>query len=278
MGDRGRLDWSALGAVMTGVAAVGALVFTGLSLKETRDQAALSEQAQLSERFARAVEQLGSPDSVNTRLGGIFSLERLARDSALEHPVAMEALAVFVRANTSTGACLPDRPPGADVQAALTAMGRRDPGRDRAPVDLHGACLARADLREARLGRANLVGTTLVGANLTRANLDRANLAGADLVGADLTEAKLRQANLSADAYIDWADEDFNAEAFHPDLMNPEPANLTDAYLGGADLTDAHLGNANITRTEFVYARLVDVNLDSTKGRDTAAFGGAIFD
>lgn len=159
---------------------------------------------------------------MNTRLGGIFSLERLARDSAVEHPIAMEALAVFVRANTSAGACPPGQPPRADIQTALTAIGRRDTSRDRAPIDLHGACLAQADLRNARLGRANLIGTNLTGASLVRANLDRALLVGANLGRAD----------------------------------------LTDAFLGGADLTGALLGPADTTRASFVSARLVGVDLD----------------
>jgi hypothetical protein len=60
--------------LLTSVAAIGALIFTGQNLRMTRDQIAITEQGQLTERFSRAVEQLGSRSSLDVRLGGIYSL------------------------------------------------------------------------------------------------------------------------------------------------------------------------------------------------------------
>ena len=53
-------------------------------------------ERQLTERFARAVDQLGHP-ALDVRLGGIYSLERLAQESPEDHGPIIEILAAFVR-------------------------------------------------------------------------------------------------------------------------------------------------------------------------------------
>ena len=65
---RGRL--LTLGA---GLFSVWALIFTARTFP-------LSRQGQVTERYANAIEQLGE-DKLDVRLGGIYSLERVARDS-----------------------------------------------------------------------------------------------------------------------------------------------------------------------------------------------------
>ena len=81
---RGRL--LTLGA---GLLAAGALVFTARNFT-------LSREGQVTDRYAKAVEQLGS-DKSDVRIGGIFALERIARDSAKDHPTVMEVLTTFIR-------------------------------------------------------------------------------------------------------------------------------------------------------------------------------------
>ena len=155
------------------------------------------------------------------RVGAIYALERAATRSADDHPAVMSVLAAFVREHS--------HPAQPDVQAALTVIGRRASDRDREPIDLTGADLARlrlpgADLAGARLARArfraaDLHGAALGGADLTGADLALADLTGADLAGADLTAADLTGARL-AGAYL-------------------VGATLTRATLAGADLTGA---------------------------------------
>jgi hypothetical protein len=55
----------------------------------------ISEEKQLSERFSKAIEHLGS-DQVSVRVGGIFSLEKLALDSPKETSNIMEVLMLFI--------------------------------------------------------------------------------------------------------------------------------------------------------------------------------------
>jgi len=145
------------------------------------------------------------------RIGGIYALERVARDSARDHPTVMEVLTAFVREHSREQWPLPEHdtdpapPPERrpDVQAALTVIGRRHASRDTRPIDLvradltganlTGALLFRADLTGAHLAHADLYRADLTGARLVRADLRGANLAGgADLTGADLTGALVR--------------------------------------------------------------------------------------
>ncbi|MEU6148417.1 pentapeptide repeat-containing protein [Actinosynnema sp. NPDC047251] len=228
------------------------MVFTGLSLQATREQNAVTEQGQLTDRFTKAVDQLDriGADHLQARLGGIYALERLARDSPRDHPTVIEALSAYVRSTTPRRPNDPGTPgyapcpeqPAVDVQAALTVLGRRDTGHDQgtrvdltetclgraklAGADLDGADLADADLGGADLGVADFTGADLRGANLSRAYLEGAVLAGADIYSAYLTGTNLRGANLEGANLTD---------------ANLTSANLTDAYLEGAVLAGANL-------------------------------------
>jgi hypothetical protein len=223
---RGRLV--ALGA---GLFAAGALVYTGRNF-------ALSRQGQVTDRYTKAIEQLGS-DKLDVRVGGIYALERIARDSPWDHPTIMEVLAVFIRDRSreqwapAVSAVEPtERTPRPDIQAALTVIGRRNPRHDHQTIDLHGAILGGADLHG-----ANLTGARLLYTNLTGADLSRANLTGARLVRAWLAEANLTGANLTG-AYLDFALLD-GARLFHTDLRG--------AWLNNTDLAAAEFLDPDLT-------------------------------
>src|SRR4051794_38038085 len=120
---------TAILAALAGVIAVVGAVFTGLSYR-------LNRAGQVTERFTRAVDQLGG-ERLEVRLGGIYALERIARDSKHDHPQVVELLSAFVREHAALSAALgPAHPPArtdrprsalpADVQAALTVLGRRN--------------------------------------------------------------------------------------------------------------------------------------------------------
>jgi len=81
---RGRL--LTLGA---GLFAAGALLFTARNFT-------LSQEGQVTDRYTKAVEQLGS-DKLAVRIGGIYALERVARDSERDYPTVIEVLTAFVR-------------------------------------------------------------------------------------------------------------------------------------------------------------------------------------
>jgi hypothetical protein len=177
--------------MLTALAAVGALVFTGLSLQATRE-------SQITDRFSKAVEQLGTRNSLEVRLGGIYALERIARDSARDHPTVMEVLSAYVRVHVPSALCPPASGRQAtDVQAILTVIGRRDTRRDRDRLALNDTCLIGANLSGADLTNADLTNANLTNANLTNANLTNANLTNANLTGVNLTNANLTGVNLT---------------------------------------------------------------------------------
>uniref|UniRef100_UPI001177ECCC pentapeptide repeat-containing protein n=1 Tax=Calothrix rhizosoleniae TaxID=888997 RepID=UPI001177ECCC len=58
----------------------------------------IAEDKQITERFSKAIEQLGS-EKIEVRLGAIYTLERIAKDSPKDHWTIMEILTAFVRHN-----------------------------------------------------------------------------------------------------------------------------------------------------------------------------------
>ncbi|TDC64757.1 pentapeptide repeat-containing protein [Actinomadura sp. GC306] len=214
------------------IAEQGQLRTFALAQESHRRTVELTEQGQVTDRYTRAIEQLGA-DNLDVRIGGIYALERIARDSPRDHPTVVAVLAAFVREHShdpdAHGSAGPRgrnriRP---DLQAALTVVGRRSAEHDTDRLDLGGADLTHADLAGVRMAGANLNWTDLSGANLADADLSEADLIhaklpGADLSGANLTEANLRSADLSG------------ARCVGADLTGTF---LDAAELGGADLT-----------------------------------------
>jgi hypothetical protein len=73
-------------------AVAGLLILAGLGL--TARSIAVTREGQLTERFSAAVEQLASP-SLDVRVGGIYALHRLARNSREDHPAVIDVLLAY---------------------------------------------------------------------------------------------------------------------------------------------------------------------------------------
>jgi hypothetical protein len=248
-----------LQALAGGALLLGAYL-TWRQVQTARQQVRLAEQGQITERFTRAIDQLGG-DHLDVRLGGIYALERIARDSPDDRATIGEVLTAYVRGHAPWPPRLEGQPPietaiekvaflrlrAPDVQAALTVLGRggfANPDPDAAPLDLSDtdlrrAYLSRADLRRARLYSADLRRAyfdevSLQGATLNRASLQEAHL-HASLQGASLHEANLQDADLS------------KADLEGADLSgaNLQGADLQGANLQGADLRGATLDDAD---------------------------------
>lgn len=127
----------------TGLVVIGGVVFTVQSLwytaqtLETSRQAQIvTEQGQITDRYTKAVEQLGS-SKLDVRLGGIYALERLAQDSPRDHQTIYDVLAAFVREHDPAPSVnkLPEKP-ATDIQAALSVIARRTHSRDTGNINL----------------------------------------------------------------------------------------------------------------------------------------------
>ncbi len=214
------IDRKALGegsaALVTGLrtamVAVVAALGAGIALLYTARTYRLTRRGQITDRFTKALERLGSPE-IYVRIGGILALEQIVQDAPGRTATdAAHVLGHFIRhrAPRTRG---PDDPgtdplpsePAADVQAALTALTRpesRTRVDERERLDLRGLHLAGAQLPHADLTHANLAGATLTGANLweatlARADLSRATLAGANLYGATFERTLLLRTTLT---------------------------------------------------------------------------------
>jgi hypothetical protein len=192
----------------------GAFLLAGLYF--TWRNTYLLKEGQITERFNKAIDHLGD-DKTEVRLGGIYALARIAKDSPKDHWPIMQVLCAFAR-NRSKTSNVPDETVATDVQAVLAVLGDRcaeyespEQWLDLRRINLNGADLRGAFLDRTRfdessldcadLMRASLVGADFRGASLRKAHfrqaqLDRANFLGADLRDASLREARLRNANV----------------------------------------------------------------------------------
>jgi uncharacterized protein YjbI with pentapeptide repeats len=262
----------------------GMLLLTGVGIGLSQVQAdrRLSRERQLTEQFTSAIELLAH-EALDARLGGIFALERIARDSPRDRLTVSEVLSAYVRGRsplTTEDSARPHTEPLLesetdirqlpplrsrlpDVQTALTVLGRLP---SAGVLDLSNLDLRRVDLRGANLEGAIFTGSNLSAANLVNANLDGALLRGVDLTEANLSGARLHAVDLTG-ANLSWALLRF-ADLTSADLKKAllvgadlGSASLRGARLLYADLRQANLQGASLVRTGFQGAELLGANL-----------------
>ena len=235
-----------------GLAVLAGAVLAFQQLTKDRHQAnatrELTLRGQASERFTRAIDQLGS-DRREVQLGGIYGLEQIAEQAPENSPVVTEVLVAYLHRRAPRPAQLNTERPeelrvrAPDIQAALTVLGRRkptDPFLDLRALDLRGADLSGGSLSRALLRNSDLRGANLIEADLT----------GADLEGADLSNAFLLIADLRTEVI-------YRTKFHGADLRR---AKLSGSFLARVDLSDANLSGADLSDTE-----LVDVDLSGAK-------------
>jgi hypothetical protein len=115
------------------------------TLRTTQESLKVTRETQITDRFTKAITQLGATDSqgrkqIETRLGAIYSLERIAKDSPVDHWSIMEILTAYVRENAPGREPRENEDPQAlasdeipqlakDVAAIMTVIGRGGPRR-----------------------------------------------------------------------------------------------------------------------------------------------------
>jgi uncharacterized protein YjbI with pentapeptide repeats len=283
--DRRRLQNDVRTVLLQAVA--GAAVLVGVLFTWQQQQATLrqqqitiqqldtQQQIQVSERFSRAIGQLGSA-SIDVRLGGLYELEQLARQAHQRRLVIIEVVAAYIREHArppANAAKAKREPPSQDVAAALTIIERRsiqtgDPQvdlrrADFGSVDLSSLALHSLDRDFADFHGVNLAGVNLGGADLYGVSLHDTDLDGANLAGADLTLANLR-----------------DTSAFRTDLRNAhlKLARLNRASLSGADLSGADLSEADLSGSGFLDgADLIGANLRRANLRGANLRGASLF-
>jgi|SRR5918999_250874 uncharacterized protein YjbI with pentapeptide repeats len=267
--------------VGTGLAVFLGVIFTAAGLFYTARTLETTQQGQITERYTRTIDQLGS-DKLDVRLGGIYALERLAYDSPSDTPTVANVLSTYIREHSRSGPA-PRRHPSlkgewgisqnegqyelpADVEAAFTILrkphfedvtvgidlhGARLPG---VFVDFEGANLSGADLREASIDRP----ADFSHANMRKARID-GELTGAQFKGTDLEGAEFWQSDLTDLTNANFEEADMRK-------VTMRNVKLTDAWMQGVDLRGADLDQVRFNGAELEDADLQGVDLSKTSG------------
>ncbi len=284
------------GSITLSIALLG-VILTVIRNILTRQQNKIDEERLVTEQISRAVDQIGADKqtadgkilgpNIEVRLGGLYSLQRIMKNSPEDVETIARIFYAYVRENLKrkqTGQPkqkveskrktykLPE-----DIEAARSIINKFDKtifpdsqlnfsradfreywliGADFRRAILEYADFSNADLTNANLSHANLLGADLSGVDFTNANLSGAELMETDLSGAALMETDLSGANLS------------NLDLSEIDLLyaNLDGANLWGVNLSGADLDEIDLSNvnlshANLSRVDLNRAVLLNSNL-----------------
>jgi hypothetical protein len=112
-----------------GAAILVSLYFAWQQLQQSRRSLDIAQEGQTTERFTRAVDQVGS-QQLQVRVGGIYALSEISKDRSYDrHWVVLSVLTAFLRDKTSWQAKSPRASLPEDIQAALSVIGSRDPGQ-----------------------------------------------------------------------------------------------------------------------------------------------------
>lgn len=199
----------------------------------------LSQSKLMAESLSQAIQKLGEQEDVHLRIGGIYSLQRIANSSKEDHWAVMEILAAFIRnqseailrENERVGSLVINSVPE-DIQIALTVIGRRNLEWD--PLDPDK--------------RLDLTDSFLRGAVLIQGDLRKSILLGSDLSNADFSGTNFSYAKISEIETV---------------------SNLSNATLNATNMTCASLEGAHLAKAKMARAILVQANFDHSSLKDT---------
>ena len=206
--------------LMGGVILVAGLYFTARGFRSTR-------VGHITDRYAKSVEQLGH-DNLDVRIGGIFALENCLRFSDRPSDGCRDIDNFCSRAYACGFSYPKSVPITADVQAALSVLGRR-PGveEERHALNFYNCGLKDADLGNSDLRRAMFDYSMLADVRFYRSRLDNADLSLCKAEGASFNGVSARAAGFVHSVYRNcW-------------FIN---ADFTDADFYGCDLTGTDFG------------------------------------
>lgn len=236
----------------------------------------LNQEGQITDRFNKAVTNIGS-NEITVRLGGLYALERIDKDSEKDHWTIVEIISSFVRERsnleTEKAKSIPPeinsqnsltKPTNAklvesdqvattiknsskiatDVQTALTILGRlpKVKGGMMDRIDLTGAYLPQAKFIDLDFSYAFFINATLTSADFSLTNLTQANFIEADLKNADFGAAKLNQATFRQ--------------------ANLAGANFRGADLSGVDFYEANLKGSSLDARKITAEQLAGAVID----------------
>lgn len=263
---------TALIGFLVAIGAAGSLIYTARTYS-------LSRESQVTDRFTKAIEQLGHA-SLGVRLGGLYALSRIARDSSRDAPAVVSVMCQYARAES--------RRPTTPLQQLTGSLKQRrslrqlpqsiDPASGIFGMDI------RADILEA-VSEAALLSQKLppLSLQLTGIRLDGAHLGGMIAYEAALDGSSMRQAVLSgADLRQSWIRYSQLQGSWFVEAKL-QGAVFSYSRLEGADFRWSHLEGAmfygaSLTDANFDGAYLAGADLRGAKGLTATQLEKAILD
>ncbi len=268
------------GIVAGAGAVIGYIFATGRNIISD-NQNKINTRAQTTESMVQAITQIGAVNdgkpNVEVRLGGLYSLQRIMKDSIKDEETIAKIFYAYVRENIardrikqakkieklkkSKGAEQEHLQLPEDIQAVLIIISQLNEEWREQGIEWYFdlqlnfsytnfSCyfLQSLDVRNTRLDYANFSYTNLEFAQLSGASLHKVNFSGAMLFYTDLSNAHLAFANLT------------DATVYDVDLSN---ANLRFADLSGADLREVCFTNIDLREANLSCALLHGVDLST---------------
>ena len=232
-----------------------------------------------NEIYEKGAAMLGD-STPSVRLGGIYSLKRLANEKPDEYQdQVMELLCAFVRNPTpdegnarvtdGDGGALVPRVLRDDVQTVMNIIVRRhlelregsNWGKHK-PLDLRGATLQAVDSIE-----GNLAGALLHDANLAKGQLRDAKLAQAQMVGGVLKGADLSAAGLEGCRFVNSDLSGIRANGADFSRCTISSVDLSRAIANGTVFSRSNISGSSLQKAVLQRAKLVDCTIANTDFR-----------
>lgn len=298
-----------LGAIV-GVALLGWRTWAAnKSAKAADTQARTAEQGHITDRFTKAVEQLGS-DHLEVRVGAIYALERIAKDSARDYWAIIETLATYVRQESlqrrkkdeqivaeiktarseedAQGAPSAEKMEehelqiGVDIEAILTIFGRRTNeevekfySKERI-ITAYGVKLNRLQWYGGNFDYVDFSASSLKGVLFRSVTFKKSKFVQADLSESRLESVTLDDANCSGASFENSVFRESSAKDVNFQQANIKQADLTNAKLQSADFSHADLEGVKLEGANLQGANLENTALENADLRN-ADLSGAKF-
>ena len=220
----------------------------------------LTEDKNVADRFTKAVEMLSDKERLEVRIGGIYTLERIAKDSKKDSIVVTKLLLAFVRRKTRESDYIRDHSPWLvdsecsiedrineenypeeDIQICLEAVVSDSRINQNITLSLDNANLQNANLFNYDLSNFSLKNTNLVLAFLQDSKLNGSLLIDTMLMKADLRYSEFKKAVL---VRVDFSNSDLRGADFRE-------AHLEDVIFDGADVEGAIFEGATIKDNNY---------------------------
>ena len=256
------------------------------ALETTNRNLEITERGHFTERFTKAIEQLGSAQSA-IQLGGVYALEKLAKDNPTYHNTIFETLCAFVRNRVTFDGEKEKKiraakgkddndgeneggTPSQDsvVTAIISVIGRRNQEPHEyeylinlQKVDLRNIIFSqiyqgRSYFAYSSFERSMLEETSFASVELERASFGNAWLGKANFTKAHLLGVHFRQACLEKASFASAMVENANFWNVQAEGASFWKAHLQYANFGDALLQGVNFGEANLKRATFENALL----------------------